>query len=212
MALGVSAALHVVLLFGFERIQPASPTQAPGLLQVLVGFRPEVSPRVTSAPAPPAKRESGPSPRLAVPQPSPAPAVPVAESLSVPVAPPLPAAIPASPAPSANSAGGEGRPEGVDADGLRQYRIDLATAARRFRVYPAVARARGWEGTVELAISFGPLLPAPLVRVTRSSGHSVLDEQALSMLTQAVRVAPVPESLRGRELNISLPIRFSLDD
>ncbi len=100
----------------------------------------------------------------------------------------------------------------VSADEIRQYRVSLAIAARRFKVYPDLARERGWEGTVEVAISLGALLPAPQVSLLGSSGRAVLDEQALAMVSQAARLTLIPESLKGRDFRVLLPVQFSLQD
>jgi protein TonB len=50
------------------------------------------------------------------------------------------------------------------------------------------------------------------VSIESSSGHDVLDMQALEMLLQAVRQATVPESLRGKQFAINVPIHFRLAD
>jgi protein TonB len=105
----------------------------------------------------------------------------------------------------------DGLAAGADPDALRAYRIELASAARRFRNYPALARSRGWEGVVEVAIVTGPV-GSPVVQLARTSGHAVLDEQAIDMLTRAVARTPLPDSLRSRGIRILLPIRFSLDE
>ena len=103
------------------------------------------------------------------------------------------------------------RAEGVSADGLRQYRLSLAISARRFKHYPALARERGWEGTAEVALDVNALLPVPEVDLVRSSGRGVLDEQALEMMTQAARVTNLPQSLKGRDFRVLLPVQFSLE-
>lgn len=210
-ALLVSVALHLLLLLGFDRAETMHPAAVPGLLQVLVGQRPAAPVPVPAAEAPHVRPQ--PARPLAVPQDSAPRAVPASAKPAAEAAAP-PGAAAEAPVGTSATLGtvAERPPEGLDADGLRQYRIDLATATRRFRAYPAIARSRGWEGTVELAVQSGPIMPVPSVRVTRSSGHAVLDEQALNMLAQAVRGVPLPESLRGRDLNIAVPIRFSLDD
>lgn len=102
--------------------------------------------------------------------------------------------------------------DGVNADDLREYRISLAIAARRFKHYPSVAKARGWEGTSELALSISPHWSAPEVVVVRSSGHSVLDTQAREMTAQAARLTVLPERLQGRSFRMLLSMQFSLDD
>lgn len=100
---------------------------------------------------------------------------------------------------------------GVDADDMRQYRLSLATAARRFKRYPALARERGWEGATEVALRASALLSRPEVELVNSSGRSILDEQALEMIRQAVRITMLPEGLKGRDFRILLPVKFSLD-
>lgn len=101
--------------------------------------------------------------------------------------------------------------DGASADDLRQYRLSLAISARRFKRYPALARERGWEGTVEVALNVNALLPVPEVVLVRSSGQDVLDQQALEMMTQAARVTSLPQSLKGRDFRILLPVKFSLE-
>lgn len=116
-----------------------------------------------------------------------------------------------TPAP-APAAAAETRRAGVNADDLRQYRMALAIAARRFKHYPPLARERGWQGRVEVAVSVSAWQRAPAVTLLRSSGHVALDEQALAMLEQAAASTLLPESLQGRDFRILLPIEFSLDD
>jgi protein TonB len=118
--------------------------------------------------------------------------------------------------PATSSASSSERPVGATRDGvavdtLSQYRLALGLEARRFKRYPRLARERGWEGRVELRIqvlSNGLVVPS----VQRGSGFAVLDEQALEMLERAVRATPLPEGLRGRSLQIELPISFSLTE
>lgn len=169
------------------------------------------------APAPqkPAASRTEPSrARLAVREASPllAPVTPVATGVSDAMpATHSPAAVPApASAPAVDEM--PGVRSGVSADDLRQYRVSLASAARRFKRYPALARERGWEGAVEVAIRFVPALPAPDVTLVRSSGHDLLDEQAVQMMAQAARATTLPEGLRGRNLEIALPVKFSLDE
>jgi protein TonB len=101
--------------------------------------------------------------------------------------------------------------DGVNADDLRQYRISLAIAARRFKRYPALARERGWEGTAEVTLTVSAHLPEPDVTLLRSSGHAALDRQAQEMMVQAARAAVLPDTLKGRDFRIVLPVQFSLD-
>lgn len=102
--------------------------------------------------------------------------------------------------------------EGVSAEGLRQYRLSLARAARCFKDYPPLARERGWEGSAEVTVTVGRLQPMPGVALTRSSGIALLDEQALAMIGRAAGLVALPQTLQGQEFRMPMTIRFSLGD
>ena len=123
-----------------------------------------------------------------------------------------PASREAQPVSGASSNATTLRQDGVSADEVRQYRTLLAMSAKRFKRYPALARERGWEGTVEIALDFRRSLPGPGISLAESSGRQVLDEQALEMIRQAARVTEVPERLQGKDFRVLLPVQFSLED
>jgi protein TonB len=100
---------------------------------------------------------------------------------------------------------------GPDAAGLRQYRLALAGEARRYRNYPEVARRAGMAGTAEVRV----LVSAGITRQTelaRSSGYATLDSAALEMLRAAAARTLLPESLRGQEFAVLLPVVFEVEE
>ena len=99
-----------------------------------------------------------------------------------------------------------------NAEGIGEYRLGLAREARRFKRYPSVARENAWTGVVVLMIQGAASSATPIVSIDQSSGHAVLDAQALEMLEKAARLAPLPDSLMGKRFAISLPIHYRLDD
>ncbi|GHU37039.1 hypothetical protein AGMMS50256_34450 [Betaproteobacteria bacterium] len=101
---------------------------------------------------------------------------------------------------------------GVSADDVRQYRLALRANARRFKRYPPLARERGWEGTVEITLDFRHSGVEPVLSITGSSGKTILDEQALETLRQAVRQTELPEGLKGRDFRMPQEISFSLEN
>lgn len=223
-ALMLSLAIHAVLLLG---VVSALPERAETPAVTITAVLGSAANRVAA----PAVMAYAPKPAVAA-QRSPAPAMPrlnarspvVAESSIVASPPPPVSGLPAEPvnAPPlvadsrAGSTGAQTHaPElphdAVNADGLREYRVSLAIAARRFKRYPALARERGWEGTTEVALLVSSRLPVPEVILLRSSGHPVLDRQAQEMMAQAALATMLPESLRGRDLRIVLPVKFSLE-
>lgn len=97
-------------------------------------------------------------------------------------------------------------------DGLRGYRLAVASQARRFKRYPAEARASGRTGSTEVRLEVGgDGTPRPAT-VSRSSGHDSLDRAALAMIDAGAARARLPDSLRGRGFTVLLPVVFSLDD
>lgn len=98
----------------------------------------------------------------------------------------------------------------LDADGLRGYRLALASQARGHRRYPRQAEDAGWQGTAEVRVTVlaGGMAQDP--ELLHSSGHAVLDRAAVDMLRGALAVTPVPPVLRQQTFVIDLPVVFEL--
>ncbi len=98
----------------------------------------------------------------------------------------------------------------LDADGLRRYRFALAHEIRRAWAYPPQALPQKLEGTTEIRIEL--LADGRFVagRIEKSSGHQVLDEAALKIISNAAAAAPVPRSLLGQAISIVQPVVFSV--
>lgn len=102
--------------------------------------------------------------------------------------------------------------EDVSVDGVRQYRLNLAREARRYKDYPQRARERGWEGVVVVVVNTVAGVGVPVVNLSQSSGYDVLDQAALDLVGLSVGTATMPESLRGRQFALTLPIHYRLDE
>lgn len=102
--------------------------------------------------------------------------------------------------------------DGVDPNGLRDYRLALAREARRYKRYPAQAIEAGWAGTVELRVSVRTGSTTQVAELTKPSGHPLLDEAALEMVRRALSVTPLPPALQGQTFAIGLPVVFELPD
>lgn len=77
--------------------------------------------------------------------------------------------------------------------------------------YPRRARIRGWEGTVVIALRILPDGAVANVRVSGSSGISVLDNAAMRSI-KAVHVPQVVAWMNGRKLDMFIPIEYRLTD
>lgn len=105
-----------------------------------------------------------------------------------------------------------GQAAGPDADGIRVYRIGLAREARSHRRYPPLALERGWTGTAEVQVDVSRQGRARQILLARSSGHEILDREAVAMMSHAAASAALPDSLRGQEFAVRLPVVFDLAD
>jgi protein TonB len=227
-ALALSLLLHAVLLCGVVSVVPPRAELPAGPLSAELRRQRESADAVAAvkapaqspppAPAASPKREraavlAAPTPRQAA-----APAVVASAAAPEAAAPARPTGVEAStghaPATTANRAAGEAAAAsgGVSADDLRQYRMSLAVNAARFKRYPPLARERGWEGTAEIALELGPLLPQAQVTLASSSGRRVIDDQAIATMREAARVTGLPEGLKGRDLRMRFAVVFSLED
>ncbi|MBV2235504.1 MAG: energy transducer TonB [Sterolibacterium sp.] len=94
------------------------------------------------------------------------------------------------------------------ADGLRQYRVDLAVAARQFRTYPQAARSAGQGGIAGIRVSVDATGQPQGASLQASSNHPDLDAAALAMLENAARATRVPAILRGQSFDVLISVEF----
>jgi protein TonB len=152
--------------------------------------------------------------------------VPVARSSEQPVAPspasPLENDQPQARAPEASAASLVAPPQSPlavqipaprvpSSHVLSSYGQTIAEVLARYKEYPPMAQMQGWEGSVTMQLrvaASGRLLGA---EIFRSSGHGVLDRQALAMAAKAARFPPPPEGLGERDVEVLVPVVFRLE-
>jgi protein TonB len=93
---------------------------------------------------------------------------------------------------------------------LANYGREIAGAVAAHRRYPRLAQLREWQGTAVLQLELAADGQLTAVRVLISSGHEILDRQALDMVRAAVPLPPPPAGLSGRALAIDVPVVFRL--
>jgi protein TonB len=166
------------------------------------------------APAPAAKpevRKPAPQPHVRVVKPAPVaeavaePAPPKPDPIS-PVPAPAPQPVPAQAVPAPASS-----PPALDPRIRSDYALRINEAAERYKVYPRVAIDNNWQGEVGLVMAIGSDGRIASLRVTKSSGHRVLDEQALEMFARAKPRVRIPAALRGRAFELELRAVFRLE-
>lgn len=190
----------------------------------------QLEPPPAPAPAPASAARPKPKPKPAaqpeVPQHAPPVPVPVprAEPVPVPAAAVAPVAVPAPPAPEPASepvvqapapaplARAAPQPPSPDAGAITRFRQGILRTARADRRYPRVAVDNLWEGKVGVRMSIGADGRIAALRVTRGSGHAVLDREALRLFETAQSRVPIPRELRGQAFEIDLEAVYDLTD
>jgi len=98
----------------------------------------------------------------------------------------------------------------VDADVLARYRLQVIGAARRYKHYPRAAMDNQWEGAAVVTMVIGANGKIREMAISHSSGHELLDRQAIDMFRKAKPLVPIPAALRGREFRVMLKAIYNL--
>jgi protein TonB len=233
-AIAISIAIHAMALTLFPQLRTL---QRHAELPLQVDFLPQVI-DTASAPAPAAPEPTAAPKSLPVPPPErprpkaakPPPAVPAREAPALaaraapqqelltasPEAPPQASefSVPAAPERAETStAAREVEPvTPADPDLLPGYGHALSQAIGKYQRYPRLAQMRGWQGTATVALKFGSGSRLLATTLHKSSGHEVLDTEALAMVRDAQPLPNPPERLRNRDFTVLVPIVFRLKE
>jgi protein TonB len=215
-AVAASIAVHAAAWYLVPPLHTQIAPLARTLEVLLIAKPPEPPPAAEPERQPPPAR---PAPAAAKPRPverAPRPAAPreVADAPREPA--PVAAQESAQPAPAilARPPGPAQAPVAAAAPSpelLAGYGSSISRLLARHREYPRVALMRGWEGTVTMRLRVAPGGKLIDARVEGSSGHQVLDTQALEMVKRVPDLPPPPESLRDREFAVLVPVVFRLE-
>ncbi len=167
--------------------KPAPPPPPVQVVKPTLAPAPEVRPSVEPAPRPEPVVQLPPQPAPAEPAPAPA-------ALATPPAPPAPAPPPA-----------------IDPRMRSDYAQRISAAAERYKVYPRVAIDNNWRGEVAVVMAIAADGRIASLRVAKSSGHPILDDQALEMFARAKPEVRMPAALRGRAFELELRAVFRLE-
>jgi TonB family protein len=96
---------------------------------------------------------------------------------------------------------------GVDAGGLRQYRVSLAVMIQRMGLLRQNLPA-GVKGSLQVSVSVMPGGVVNQIAIDRSSGNTSLDQLALQAVKQAAAQMEAPAVLRGSAFVIDVPLEF----
>lgn len=92
----------------------------------------------------------------------------------------------------------------------QDYFTHLMAWLNQYKRYPIDAKKLKQQGIVQLQFTLNPMGKILAKSIKKSSGYSLLDQSALTMLTQAEPLPAPPEQLQRERLTLVIPINFSL--
>jgi periplasmic protein TonB len=90
---------------------------------------------------------------------------------------------------------------------LANYRGLVSAHLRRYQQYPAAARSSGAAGSGAVTFSFAASGSVTSVRIAKSTGAAVLDQEILAMVRRASPFPPAPD---GRPQTFTVPLHFTM--
>lgn len=198
-AIGISIAIHIILMIGLPEFKKP-------LLKPL-----EMSVTISTSPIPkPIEKIETPQPIKKV-EPVQKKITPIIDKNATSIAQPIPKEV-APPAPAeAISKTPNIVPQEQVTQHLESYSSLLANAIAKYKQYPKIAQMRGWQGTVIADLEIDSKGSVVSVKIKKSSTYEVLDNEALEMIKKASPFPTPPESLRGKNFNVLVPISFKLE-
>jgi protein TonB len=112
------------------------------------------------------------------------------------------AAVPAAPM--------QGRVTPNTSNAVPTWKTHILALLERHKRYPEIAQSRRQQGIAQVFFSLDRQGRVIDSRVVRSSGASVLDEEALALLRRAQPFPAPPRELPGERVDLTVPIRFNL--
>jgi len=209
------AAVHVALLAGYLFWRPADQTIGDNTEEISIELDPidsTADAKLNLAPAPEEmieQKATPPKPDKPIEQPKvappPDPDVDTADIAPPEVKPPEKVEEPKPPAPVTAAPTKGGAPQVP-----RSWETLLMRRLQQFKRYPDGAQARGEQGVALLSFSVDRDGRVLTRKIVHSSGHVDLDNEVLAMVERAQPLPAFPRSMTGNELNLTVPIRFSL--
>jgi len=198
-AIGISIAIHIILMIGLPEFK--KPLLKPLEMSVTISTSPIQKPIEQIETPQPIKKVEPVQRKI----------IPIIDKNATSIAQPIPKEV-APPAPAeAISKTPNIVPQEQVTQHLESYSSLLANAIAKYKQYPKIAQMRGWQGTVIADLEIDSKGSVVSVKIKKSSTYEVLDNEALEMIKKASPFPTPPESLRGKNFNVLVPISFKLE-
>jgi protein TonB len=194
LSIVASVGFHAALLAAFVYfvVTPTLPTAPMRLAEIEV--LPAINPLPKLAEEPPEPPEPPDRPRVVKPKPR-----QIANAVNaMPFMPPVELEPAAPPPPSAAQPGPP-----------PDYLARLSAKLERHKKYPSEARRQKVEGIVLIRFTIRRDGSVASCTLARSSGNSLLDEEAVSLPERAGPFPPMPDNISGEQLELTVPVNFS---
>ena len=206
-AIAISIAIHITLMIGLPTL--SKPLLKPQVMNVTISSLPIQEPIEKIETPQPIKIET-PQPIKKV-EPIQKKITPIIDKNATSVAQPMPKEeVTPSPAETISKIPNI-MPQEPVTQYLESYSSLLANAIAKYKQYPKIAQMRGWQGTVIVDLEIDIKGAVISVKIKKSSTYEVLDNEALEMIKKASPFPAPPESLRGKNFNVLVPISFKLE-
>jgi protein TonB len=198
-AIAISMAIHIILMIGLP--EHNKPLLIPQEMSVTISSSPIQKPiEEIEAPQPVKKVE-----------PIQKKITPIINKNATSVAQPIPTEVAPTPPAETVSKISNIMPQEQVTQHLESYSSLLANAIAKYKQYPKIAQMRGWQGTIIVDLEIDSKGNVMSIKVKKSSTYEVLDNEALEMIRKASPFPAPPESLRGKNFNVLVPISFKLE-
>jgi len=95
---------------------------------------------------------------------------------------------------------------------LKSYLAEVRRLLEKHKTYPMMARRQHREGVVVVNFAIAKDGEITAYKISRSSGHQVLDGAAAEALQKVGRFPPLPAALERSQLHIQVPLAFRLSE
>ena len=198
-AIAISMAIHVILMIGLPEFK--KPLLIPQEMSVTISSSPIQHPIEKIETPQPVKKVEPIQKKI----------TPIIDKNATSVAQPTPKEVASSPPAETISKIPNIVPQEQVTQHIESYSSLLANAISKYKQYPKIAQMRGWQGTVIADLEIDTKGAVISIKIKKSSTYEVLDNEALEMIKKAYPFPAPPESLRGKNFNVLVPISFKLE-
>ncbi|MEY3088671.1 MAG: hypothetical protein RLZZ250_1012 [Pseudomonadota bacterium] len=198
-AIAISMAIHIILMIGLPELN--KPLLIPQEMSVTISSSPIQKPIEKIETPEPVKKVEPIQKKI----------TPIIDKNAISVAQPTPKEVAPTPPAETVSKIPNIVPQEQLTQHLESYSSLLANAIAKYKQYPKIAQMRGWQGTVIADLEIDSKGTVISIKIKKSSTYEVLDNEALEMIRKASPFPAPPESLRGKNFNVLVPISFKLE-